>query len=367
MAKTKSADTLALDKSQQKKVSKQIKRIKKGLEDGSIEINNKYKESKLKAEQRRGLIYIGHIPHGFYENEMREYFAQFGKITNVKVCRSRTTGNSKGYGYVEFSHPEVAKIAADTMNNYVMFKKRIVTQFVPYEKRPRGLFRGRSSTTQNTSVKSRRGKQKSSRNKILDDKTVAKKQKKTLKKLNSKMMKLKNLGIQCNIKPVGIDETVLEEMKLEQRKSFGSSVKIQNSDSDEIDFKKRKSTISKIKNTESTNLKATSKKSLAPIRSKRAFLTKSLDSVKALLSDNTLTETQDEETQTLPMEASKVKRNIKKEKLKGIVKIKKEKKPVVLNPGLVKKIARELIRKRGEPLLDVVSTPTRTKRAPKKK
>ena len=33
------------------------------------------------------------------------------------------TGNSKGFGYVQFLEEEVAKIAAETMNNYLMFEK----------------------------------------------------------------------------------------------------------------------------------------------------------------------------------------------------------------------------------------------------
>lgn len=33
------------------------------------------------------------------------------------------TGGVKGYAFVEFAISEVAKIAADTMNNYLMFGK----------------------------------------------------------------------------------------------------------------------------------------------------------------------------------------------------------------------------------------------------
>ena len=36
-----------------------------------------------------GAIYLGQIPHGFYENEMKGYFSQFGKITRLKLFRSR--------------------------------------------------------------------------------------------------------------------------------------------------------------------------------------------------------------------------------------------------------------------------------------
>lgn len=47
-----------------------------------------------KAEEKpfkstRGVIYIGHIPHGFFEAEMKEYFEQFGKVTKVRVARSK--------------------------------------------------------------------------------------------------------------------------------------------------------------------------------------------------------------------------------------------------------------------------------------
>lgn len=37
----------------------------------------------------RGVIYLGHIPHGFYENEMRQYFSQFGTVTRLKLARSK--------------------------------------------------------------------------------------------------------------------------------------------------------------------------------------------------------------------------------------------------------------------------------------
>lgn len=33
------------------------------------------------------------------------------------------TANSKGYAFVEFEYDDVARIAAETMNNYLMFGK----------------------------------------------------------------------------------------------------------------------------------------------------------------------------------------------------------------------------------------------------
>merc|ERR1712228_160131 len=55
----------------------------------------------------------GHVPHGFYEKEMRAFFSQFGVVTRLRLSRSKRTGRSKGYAFLEFRHEEVAKVAAD--------------------------------------------------------------------------------------------------------------------------------------------------------------------------------------------------------------------------------------------------------------
>lgn len=36
-----------------------------------------------------GVIYLGHIPHGFYEDEIRGFFSQFGTINKVRLSRSK--------------------------------------------------------------------------------------------------------------------------------------------------------------------------------------------------------------------------------------------------------------------------------------
>lgn len=74
----------------------------------------------LKRDELPRVIYVGHVPHGFYEEQMREYFGQFGEVTRVKVSRNKKTGKSKHYAFVEFKHPEVAEIVAESMNNYLL-------------------------------------------------------------------------------------------------------------------------------------------------------------------------------------------------------------------------------------------------------
>lgn len=78
-----------------------------------------------------GAVKLSRIPYGFFEKEMWKYFSQFGRVQRLKLFRSKKTGNSKGFAYVEFSHESVAKIVAETMNNYLMFEKLLKCEFIP--------------------------------------------------------------------------------------------------------------------------------------------------------------------------------------------------------------------------------------------
>ncbi|KAK4934975.1 nucleolar protein [Elasticomyces elasticus] len=68
-----------------------------------------------------GTVYVGRIPHGFYETEMKEYFSQFGDISRLRLSRNKRTGASKHFAFIEFKSNEVAKIVASTMDNYLLF------------------------------------------------------------------------------------------------------------------------------------------------------------------------------------------------------------------------------------------------------
>eukprot|EP00330_Aristerostoma_sp_ATCC50986_P004810 CAMPEP_0114596214 /NCGR_PEP_ID=MMETSP0125-20121206/18180_1 /TAXON_ID=485358 ORGANISM="Aristerostoma sp., Strain ATCC 50986" /NCGR_SAMPLE_ID=MMETSP0125 /ASSEMBLY_ACC=CAM_ASM_000245 /LENGTH=71 /DNA_ID=CAMNT_0001798913 /DNA_START=71 /DNA_END=282 /DNA_ORIENTATION=- len=70
-------------------------------------------------------MYVGHLPYGFVEDGLRKYFGQYGEILNLHLARSRKTARSKGFAFIEFKHKEVAKIAADSMNGYMMYGKKL--------------------------------------------------------------------------------------------------------------------------------------------------------------------------------------------------------------------------------------------------
>ncbi|MCI06522.1 putative RNA-binding protein [Trifolium medium] len=99
-------------------------------------------------ENASPVLYIGRIPHGFYEKEMEgslkesiyayllvfaAYFGQFGTVKRLRIARNKKTGKSRHFGYIEFESPEVAKIVADTMHNYLLFEHLLQVSVVPLE------------------------------------------------------------------------------------------------------------------------------------------------------------------------------------------------------------------------------------------
>lgn len=91
---------------------------------------------------KSGVIYVGRIPHGFYEQEMRQYFSQFGDISNLRLSRNRRTGSSRHFAFIEFESVEVAEIASKTMDNYLLFGHILKCKMVAPEQVHKNLWEG---------------------------------------------------------------------------------------------------------------------------------------------------------------------------------------------------------------------------------
>lgn len=101
--------------------------------------------------QRRdnsGIVYVGRLPHGFYEKQLREYFGQFGTISKLRMSRNKRTGASKHYAFMEFEHPEVADIVSETMDNYLLFGHLLKVKRVAPENVHKSLFNGANKNFQ---------------------------------------------------------------------------------------------------------------------------------------------------------------------------------------------------------------------------
>jgi RNA recognition motif-containing protein len=53
-------------------------------------------------------LYVGNLPFSSTEDQVKEYFGQFGEILSVKVITDRATGRSRGFCFVEMEKADQA-------------------------------------------------------------------------------------------------------------------------------------------------------------------------------------------------------------------------------------------------------------------
>ena len=61
-------------------------------------------------------LYVGNLPYSATTDQLREYFATAGNVVDAVVITDRSSGRSKGFGFVEFEKEEDAKKAVETFN-----------------------------------------------------------------------------------------------------------------------------------------------------------------------------------------------------------------------------------------------------------
>ncbi|XP_041459023.1 MKI67 FHA domain-interacting nucleolar phosphoprotein-like [Lytechinus variegatus] len=157
-----------------------------------------------------GVVYVSHIPHGFFEPQMKKFFSQFGNIKRLRLSRSKKSGRSKGYAYIEFEYDEVAKVVTETMHNYLMYQKLLKCFYVPKDKLHPDTFKGcfhhfKSPRRREIAASRNNSLLESGKDHILES------QKRRVRGLNKKQKKLQELGIDFKIEGVDSEWKRLQE------------------------------------------------------------------------------------------------------------------------------------------------------------
>jgi len=61
-------------------------------------------------------IYVGNLPHGVTEQELRQEFATFGEVTSVNIIKDRYSGRPRGFGFVEMASVSQGQAAIASLN-----------------------------------------------------------------------------------------------------------------------------------------------------------------------------------------------------------------------------------------------------------
>jgi cold-inducible RNA-binding protein len=56
-------------------------------------------------------LFVGNLPYTTTNEDLGEFFAQFGEVLSAAVIMDRATGRSKGFGFVEMTNDAEADAA----------------------------------------------------------------------------------------------------------------------------------------------------------------------------------------------------------------------------------------------------------------
>ena len=78
-------------------------------------------------------IYVGNLSYNVTEEELRQALESFGPVNSASIIKDRTTGQSKGFGFVEMAAEADGKAAIEGLNGKELKGRAIVVN----EARPR--------------------------------------------------------------------------------------------------------------------------------------------------------------------------------------------------------------------------------------
>ena len=81
-------------------------------------------------------IYVSNLSFNVEDEDLKEFFAEYGEVSSAKVITDKFTGKSRGFGFVEMPNDEAAKKAISELDNASVENRNIrVMEAKPKEER----------------------------------------------------------------------------------------------------------------------------------------------------------------------------------------------------------------------------------------
>lgn len=84
-------------------------------------------------------LYVGNLAYNVNDKELQDLFAQAGTVVYAKVI-TRTDGKSKGFGFVEMSTEEEAKVAIEKYENFMLYNREMKVNEAKAQDQPRSNY-----------------------------------------------------------------------------------------------------------------------------------------------------------------------------------------------------------------------------------
>lgn len=80
-------------------------------------------------------INVGNMSFGTNDEELREVFAEFGKVTSVKLMMN-SEGQSRGFGFIEMAEDNEGKAAIKSLNGRELAGRKLRVNEIDASKIP---------------------------------------------------------------------------------------------------------------------------------------------------------------------------------------------------------------------------------------
>lgn len=82
-------------------------------------------------------IYVSNLSFNVQDEDLREFFTEYGEVTSAKIINDRETGRSRGFGFVEMADDEASKKAIAELDGATVEGRTIkVMEAKPKEDKP---------------------------------------------------------------------------------------------------------------------------------------------------------------------------------------------------------------------------------------
>jgi RNA recognition motif-containing protein len=84
-------------------------------------------------------IYVGNLSYTITEEDLRQAFGSFGQVASASIIKDQSSGQSKGFGFIEMPVMEEAQAAISGMNGKEMKGRKLnVNEARPRSEERRG-------------------------------------------------------------------------------------------------------------------------------------------------------------------------------------------------------------------------------------
>ncbi len=80
-------------------------------------------------------LYVGNLSFDTTESDLADLFAKSGTVSRTELISDKTTGRSRGFGFVTMSDAEGARAAADSLNGTALHGRNLTVN----EAKPREM------------------------------------------------------------------------------------------------------------------------------------------------------------------------------------------------------------------------------------